>query len=117
MEETHLRKYLHSKLKQKTSLYLTIASNIIPLNKIPIFDLDEDSPSYLLFEKSRQILKKWMIVPPPTFTLFILNNQQQIFNNNKSLFEQRVDYKNNIIIFPDDINIHEWFNKYTNLIL
>ena len=52
-----------------------------------------------------------MIVPPATFTLYILNKQQQIFNNNKSLIEQKVGYKNNIIIFPDDINIQEWFNK------
>lgn len=115
MEDSRLQKYLDFKLKQKTSLYLTIASNIMPLKKIPIFELDEDSPSYLLFEKSRQILKKWMIVPPATFELFLLKNQQKIFNNSEPVYKQQVDYKNNIIIFPEDINIQNWFHNHPKL--
>ena len=56
-----------------------------------------------------------MIVPPTTFELFLLKNQQKIFNNSEPVYKQQVDYKNNIIIFPEDINIQEWFDIHLKL--
>ncbi len=100
------------KSKQKACLYLTIASTIMPLHEIPIYDIDESSPTYILFNRARKLLTKWMIIPPTSFELFLSKNQKKIFNCDESLYNQEVDYKNNIIIFPDDIDKDKWFARF-----